>query len=337
MTLTSSDERALGNLLADAEAALIAGDAALLKVLRDGLPRLISSDLALTTRFDRRAGTTTTETSEPAFVAFRTRHLEYWGACLEMHPSVAYWEEGGSERVIRFSDLISQRAYERLALYGDFFRPFGVRYKLDARLWLAGGSTIDVGFARASRDFTEDDCDLLRALQPHLQALALRATDPRSPSRALQARFDLTLREAEVLAQLARGRTSLQVANTLFVSSATVRKHLERIFRKLGVRNRTDAVRQTLALVTDASEVAATLTPSGRNAPRHDHALTPRESEVLQQIRLGKSNAQAAETLGVSTSTIRRHLEHIYSKTGAHNRTEAAFAQPISLTTDSSS
>ena len=325
MVLTASDKRVLVDLLVDAEAALIAGSASLLSVLREGVPRLIPCDLALTTHFDRQVGQTTTVASEPAFVAFRTHNLEYWGDCLQAHPSVTYWADDGDERAVRFSDLISQRAYQRLPLYNDFFRPFDVHYKLDARLWLPWNSTVDIGFSRASRDFTQDERDLLCALQPHLQALAVRATDAGSASRQLLARFDLTLREAEVLAQLARGRTNLEIARVLFLSPGTVRKHLERIFRKLGVHNRTDAARRTLEGFADAAEMKATLTRLGMTSLPHRLALTRRESEVLQLVSLGQSNTQIAESLGVSTSTIRRHLEHIYSKTGAHSRAEASF------------
>ena len=55
------------------------------------------------------------------------------------------------------------------------------------------------------------------------------------------------------------------------------------------------------------------------DAPR----LTPRETEILQVIAKGLSNLAAAETLGVSRSTVRTHLEHIYAKLDVSNRTEA--------------
>jgi DNA-binding NarL/FixJ family response regulator len=122
----------------------------------------------------------------------------------------------------------------------------------------------------------------------------------------------------------------------LFLSPGTVRKHLERIFRKLGVHNRTDAARRTLEVFADAVEMKATLTRLGLTSLPHGLALTRRESEVLQLISLGQSNTQIAQSLGVSTSTIRRHLEHIYSKTGAHSRAEASFNSFFSPTDDSS-
>ena len=51
----------------------------------------------------------------------------------------------------------------------------------------------------------------------------------------------LTAREAEVLAWVARGKTNGDTAAILGARPATVAKHLERIFRKLGVETRTAA------------------------------------------------------------------------------------------------
>ena len=53
----------------------------------------------------------------------------------------------------------------------------------------------------------------------------------------------LTLREREVLELVADGRDNGAIANELGVASATVAKHLEHVYEKLGVRNRTAAAR----------------------------------------------------------------------------------------------
>jgi DNA-binding NarL/FixJ family response regulator len=52
--------------------------------------------------------------------------------------------------------------------------------------------------------------------------------------------------------------------------------------------------------------------------------LTPRELEVLTGIRDGSTNQVIASLLGVSLSTVKRHVEHILLKLAAKNRAQAA-------------
>ena len=54
----------------------------------------------------------------------------------------------------------------------------------------------------------------------------------------------LTPREQEVIALVADGLRNSEIAERLWVSPATVRKHLENIYDKLGVHTRTAAVAQ---------------------------------------------------------------------------------------------
>lgn len=52
----------------------------------------------------------------------------------------------------------------------------------------------------------------------------------------------LTLREWDVLRNLASGKTNAQIATGLFVTEGTVKSHVKHILRKLGATNRTEAV-----------------------------------------------------------------------------------------------
>jgi len=51
--------------------------------------------------------------------------------------------------------------------------------------------------------------------------------------------------------------------------------------------------------------------------------LTPREIEVLGLIKLGRTNRQIAEELVISLGTAKNHVEHIISKLGVSDRTQA--------------
>jgi len=58
--------------------------------------------------------------------------------------------------------------------------------------------------------------------------------------------FGLTAREIELLEQLKSGLTYDQVAANLFISSGTVRKHIQNIYGKLQVNNKTEAVQKAV-------------------------------------------------------------------------------------------
>ena len=55
-------------------------------------------------------------------------------------------------------------------------------------------------------------------------------------------RVSVTPREKDILEALSRGRTYKEIAAQLGLSAATVKNHLNRIYEKLGVRSRTEAV-----------------------------------------------------------------------------------------------
>lgn len=58
----------------------------------------------------------------------------------------------------------------------------------------------------------------------------------------------LTERESEILALIASGATNREIASTLFLSPHTVKEHTSAVYRKLGVRNRAEAVERSQRL-----------------------------------------------------------------------------------------
>jgi len=81
-------------------------------------------------------------------------------------------------------------------------------------------------------------CRYLPALRPHEQDMLI-LEDHASRLDALSfAGLGLTPRESQVMALAAQGRTSIEISAELGASVRTVRKHLEHVYRKLGVTNR---------------------------------------------------------------------------------------------------
>jgi DNA-binding response OmpR family regulator/DNA-binding CsgD family transcriptional regulator len=71
--------------------------------------------------------------------------------------------------------------------------------------------------------------------------LRLVESDAASEESRLKQHFALTAREADVLVWVARGKSNRDVGAILGLSPRTVNKHLEQIYAKLGVENRTSA------------------------------------------------------------------------------------------------
>ena len=62
----------------------------------------------------------------------------------------------------------------------------------------------------------------------------------------------LTTRESEVLALIAGGSTNREIADALYLSPHTVKEHTSTVYRKLGARNRADAVQRAQRLGLNA-------------------------------------------------------------------------------------
>jgi len=78
----------------------------------------------------------------------------------------------------------------------------------------------------------------------HATLLAAASAPPAAepPERPSEPPDGLTHREVEILALIARGLTNPEIAEQLFLSSHTVKTHINRIFAKTGSRDRVAAI-----------------------------------------------------------------------------------------------
>ena len=81
------------------------------------------------------------------------------------------------------------------------------------------------------------------AVQQRLLSAATRAGGPAAGPAGPAGDGELTPREAEVLRLIAGGQSNREIARSLFVSEATVKTHVNRIFAKTGARDRAQAIR----------------------------------------------------------------------------------------------
>ncbi|TPG21901.1 DNA-binding response regulator [Sphingomonas koreensis] len=85
------------------------------------------------------------------------------------------------------------------------------------------------------------ECTLLRRTEAGECLFRLTEQRDEDQKRLLAERHGLTSREAEVLLWISRGKQNREVSEILSISPRTVNKHLEQIFQKIGVENRSSA------------------------------------------------------------------------------------------------
>jgi DNA-binding NarL/FixJ family response regulator len=75
------------------------------------------------------------------------------------------------------------------------------------------------------------------------------------------------------------------------------------------------------ALSVMVNDVQATVGPRREPADRRSIALTGREREIAELVRVGLSNQEIALRLRVSRRTVESHLWRIFAKLGVRSRT----------------
>jgi DNA-binding CsgD family transcriptional regulator len=150
---------------------------------------------------------------------------------------------GDLRSVVKISDFYSSREWRSIGSRCGICRPLGFDHDLmltlpaTPRVFPKTGRTMRLFFFREhGPDFTERDRAVLTLLRPHLERAYLDAERRRQPVPPL------TSRQKELLHLVAAGYTNAQIARQLGISKGTVRIHLENIYRRLEVSNRTAAV-----------------------------------------------------------------------------------------------
>ncbi|MDG1331680.1 MAG: response regulator transcription factor [Crocinitomicaceae bacterium] len=82
------------------------------------------------------------------------------------------------------------------------------------------------------------------ALSPNIALKAMKIIQNQGEMSKEASNFDLSERELQVLQQLTKGLNYKQIASNLIISPNTVRRHLENIYKKLGVTNKVEATQK---------------------------------------------------------------------------------------------
>lgn len=330
MERVAVDVETAGDVRAYAEAAVM------------GLLQLIPTDLSYTF----------CELRQEPFVKGLTFESSDTGERPELDEALArYWRQsptssisvGARGGVFRWSDLIARQDLERLDIYQQAFHPRGEDHVVKVAFRSQPLESHAIMLCRTGSDFDDREVAMLRVLYPTLRAArdALRA---RASARALE---DVLNAGGIGVIHLRRGATSVDLLGS---AEAMLREWFQHagtslpatieawLASQLGARpldpgeplvlrrgDRTLSIR--LLRAADAGEPDQLLLQQRQAHGSDDVArslgLTSREIEVLRHVARGMTNQEVAETLFLAPTTVRRHLENIFSKLGTRTRTAA--------------
>jgi DNA-binding CsgD family transcriptional regulator len=118
------------------------------------------------------------------------------------------------------------------------------------RRWIMASITEGPRSKPQSTDITPAlSLSYVAAIGPDEFLFSLSEKQDRNEKRLLKEHFALTPRECEVLVWISKGKSNRDIAEILGLSPRTVNKHLEQIYAKLGVENRTAAAAIAMELL----------------------------------------------------------------------------------------
>ncbi len=251
------------------------------------------------------------------------------------HPlrDVCYYNNRGP--VVGTIDLLPENEWKKTPLYNEVHRKLGLVHDTSMRFYM-GSQCVSFAF-----------CDTMPLAQEYYQFLNLIAPHLAPAYKCLKLRRNGRLENLPDNVVMISDSGHLEEIS--FSAAALLDKYYP--IKKLGTKHLPDDVwrwfrceagkgERGQALVVRLSESLLSLgllrTPNGYliileeyvvKDPRNmllKMGLTKRESEVILWVSQGKQNRQVADLLGISTGTVRKHMEHIFSKLKCETRGAAS-------------
>ncbi len=203
----------------------------------------------------------------------------------------------------------------------------------DAIAWFSTNSQMTsaqmIGFPGELRD--EEACEtVLGLIDDHPMIVSYLKEPGRAglpaPRRLSDLVTDRQLRKTRTYGALLRPvdrirqLTVVSTGGQRFVSWTLNRRRLDFTDAELELLHR---LQPTLHLLDRAYGEPPAETAAAPAPPPNQFGLTPRETQVLRQVRRGLTTRAVAHLLGISPKTVSKHLEHIYRKLGCDNRVTA--------------
>ncbi len=148
----------------------------------------------------------------------------------------------------RETDLIVDEIRMETEFFKEFLIPWGIYYSMGLSICESGIFLGTINFFREKKsgDFKKHDLRIMELLSKHLsyRLFLERRSKKRFDFLNSQDARGLTVREKEIVALVASGKSNNDISQSENISIFTVKRHVYNIFKKLGIKSRTQLVQK---------------------------------------------------------------------------------------------
>lgn len=165
-----------------------------------------------------------------------------------------YLYEFSSETIVyKDTDILEDNIREQTDIYQSFFKPEDISYGCGIMIVRNDRIVGIFSFFRNEEagDFTDKDIYVLNILKRHIENMVYNVTQMSrakiAVDRSLEefaCRYDLTVRETEILKLLNKGLSNQEIADNCVISLSTVKKHIYNLYNKTSVSSRSQLIAQ---------------------------------------------------------------------------------------------
>jgi DNA-binding CsgD family transcriptional regulator len=307
---------------------------------------LIPSDVVSINEVDPEAGRAV-YLAEPESFAVLPNGDEILGALANQHPLIHHFLMTGDGSAHRISDSWTQKKFHDSPIYQLLYGPMGVEYQMAVTLPAPRPIVVGIALSRCSTDFSDRDQSVLNVLRPHLAQAWYNAKDQGHLRALLSAASEASAETGAGLIVMSDPPQELTpgalVTLYRFFGRPTatsplpvrVERWLDSQQSRLDDEGSLELVKPLRAeiegrkvvlryLPGQAVHPGVLLLREERRRPQERSldalGLTAREAEIVGCVIRGESNATIGESLHVSSTTVKKHLDNIYMKVGVRGR-----------------
>lgn len=165
-----------------------------------------------------------------------------WARHAPSHPVARHMRFAHDPTPHALSDFWSPRRLHSSGLYAEVFEPLALEDQLSVYVDPGRPGVLGVSFNRRGRTFDDRDRRVAELLTAGLTSAYAAARARCSGPLVNPEMLGLPPRQTEVLRHLAQGATYAQTGQRMGITLATVRTHVERLYARLDVQSRGEAV-----------------------------------------------------------------------------------------------